>query len=211
MGRGPISSYHPGDMWAFEGVDGRDYVYVGTFMHDWMKVWDVTDSGAPVLTDSIQLDARRINDVKIRPDNHVGIVTREGGSNRRNGMVLLDLADPAQPGNHFALRREPRLRLPQRHLRHTHHRHIRPGQPGRGGALGARQAGQDAARRHRAGRLRRSTDHRRASSDGHAHPLHGCANDHTLHRRKTDLGRSVAGTTFRARCAPSPARHRGES
>ncbi|MDE0257475.1 MAG: Ig-like domain-containing protein [Gammaproteobacteria bacterium] len=97
VGRGPISSHHSGDMWVFEGVDGRDYVYVGTYMHDWMKVWDVTDSGAPVLTDSIQLDARRINDVKIHPDNHIGIVTREGASNRRNGMVLLDLADPAHP------------------------------------------------------------------------------------------------------------------
>ncbi len=97
VGRGPISSHHSGDMWAFEGLDGRDYAYVGTYMHDWMKVWDVTDSGAPVLTDSIQLDARRINDVKIHPDNRTGIVTREGASNRRNGMVLLDLADPAHP------------------------------------------------------------------------------------------------------------------
>ena len=97
VGRGPISSHHSGDMWAFEGVDGRDYVYVGTYMHDWMKVWDVTDSGAPVLTDSLQMDARRINDVKIHPNNRVAIVTREGASNRRNGMVLLDLANPAHP------------------------------------------------------------------------------------------------------------------
>ena len=97
VGRGPISSHHSGDMWAFEGVDGRDYVYVGTYMHDWMKVWDVTDSGAPVLTDSLQMDARRINDVKIHPNNRLAIVTREGASNRRNGMVLLDLANPAHP------------------------------------------------------------------------------------------------------------------
>ncbi len=97
MGRGPISDHHSGDMWVFEGVDGRDYVYVGTYMHDWMKVWDVTDPANAVLTDSIQLDARRINDVKIHPDNRLGIVTREGASSRRNGIVLLDLADPARP------------------------------------------------------------------------------------------------------------------
>ena len=97
VGRGAISSHHSGDMWAFEGVDGRDYVYVGTYMHDWMKVWDVTDSGAPVLTDSLQMDARRINDVKIHPNTRLAIVTREGASNRRNGMVLLDLANPAHP------------------------------------------------------------------------------------------------------------------
>jgi len=97
MGRGPISDHHSGDMWVFEGVDGRDYVYVGTYMHDWMKVWDVTDPANAVLTDSIQLDARRINDVKIHPNNRLGIVTREGASNRRNGIVLLDLSRPARP------------------------------------------------------------------------------------------------------------------
>ena len=76
-----------------EGVDGRDYAYIGTFFYDWMKVWDVTNPSSPVLTDSIQLDARRINDVKIHPNNRLGIVTREGASSRRNGMVLLDLSE----------------------------------------------------------------------------------------------------------------------
>jgi hypothetical protein len=97
MGRGPISEHHSGDMWVFEGVDGRDYVYVGTYMHDWMKVWDVTDPANAVLTDSLQLDARRINDVKIHPNNRLGLVTREGASSRRNGIVLLDLSNPARP------------------------------------------------------------------------------------------------------------------
>jgi len=97
IGRGPIADHNSGDMWVFEGVDGRDYVYVGTYMHDWMKVWDVTDPAAPALVDSLQLDARRINDVKINADATVGILTREGASDRRNGMVLLDLKDPAHP------------------------------------------------------------------------------------------------------------------
>ena len=97
VGRGPISDHHSGDVWVFEGVNGRDYAYIGTFMHDWMKVWDVTDPSNPMLTDSIQLDARRINDVKIHPNSRLGIVTREGASNRRNGMVLLDLSMPAHP------------------------------------------------------------------------------------------------------------------
>ncbi len=97
MGRGPAAEHHSGDMWVFEGVDGRDYAYVGTFFHDWMKVWDVTDVTNPIITDSIQLDARRINDVKIHPNNLLGIVTREGASTRRNGIVLLDLSRPAHP------------------------------------------------------------------------------------------------------------------
>jgi len=97
VGRGPAADHHSGDTWVFQGVDGRDYAYIGTFAYDWLKVWDVTEPGAPVLTDSVQLDARRINDVKIHPNNRLAIVTREGASNRRNGIVLLDLAAPAHP------------------------------------------------------------------------------------------------------------------
>ena len=97
VGRGGIGEHHSGDVWVFEGVDGRDYAYIGTFMWDWMKIFDVTDASNPILTDSIQLDARRINDVKIHPNNRLGIVTREGASSRRNGMVFLDLSIPAHP------------------------------------------------------------------------------------------------------------------
>ncbi len=96
-GRGPIAHHHSGDTWVFEGVDGRDYAYIGTFMHDWMKVFDVTNPERPVLTDSIQVDARRINDVKIHESNRLGVITREGASNRRNGIVILDLSIPAHP------------------------------------------------------------------------------------------------------------------
>lgn len=97
VGRGPVSTNHSADTWVFEGVDGRDYAYVGTYMHDWAKVFDVTDPSHPVLTDSIQVDARRINDVKIHPNNRLGIITREGASDRKNGIVFLDLSDPAHP------------------------------------------------------------------------------------------------------------------
>lgn len=97
VGHGLTVGHHAGDTWAFEGVDGRDYAIIGTFMHDWAKVFDITDPANPVLTDSIQLDARRINDVKIHPNNRLGILTREGASTRRNGIVLLDLNTPAHP------------------------------------------------------------------------------------------------------------------
>ncbi|MDH3735337.1 MAG: hypothetical protein OEU54_17530, partial [Gemmatimonadota bacterium] len=97
VGHGVTSTHRAGDTWVFEGVDGRDYAYLGTFYHDWMKVWDVTDPASPLLTDSIQVDARRINDVKIHPNSRTGIITREGASSRRNGIVMLDLSDPAHP------------------------------------------------------------------------------------------------------------------
>lgn len=97
LGHGLTVGHHAGDTWAFEGTDGRDYAIIGTFMHDWLKVWDITEPTRPVLTDSIQLDARRINDVKIHPNNRLAVVTREGASSRRNGIVLLDLSRPAHP------------------------------------------------------------------------------------------------------------------
>jgi hypothetical protein len=97
VGHGLTVGHHAGDTWAFEGVDGRDYAIIGTFNHDWAKVFDITDPGTPVLTDSVQLDARRINDVKIHPNNRLAVLTREGASTRRNGIVLLDLSTPAHP------------------------------------------------------------------------------------------------------------------
>jgi hypothetical protein len=97
LGHGLTAGHHAGDTWAFEGADGRDYAIIGTFMHDWLKVWDITEPTRPVLTDSIRLDARRINDVKIHPNNRLAVVTREGASSRRNGIVLLDLSRPAHP------------------------------------------------------------------------------------------------------------------
>ena len=48
-------------------------------------------------TDSIQVDARTVNDVKVSPDSRYAALSREGASNRRNGVVILDLADPAHP------------------------------------------------------------------------------------------------------------------
>jgi hypothetical protein len=48
VGRGPVSSHSSADTWVFEGVDGHDYAYIGTFMHDWMMVWDVTDPNNPI-------------------------------------------------------------------------------------------------------------------------------------------------------------------
>jgi hypothetical protein len=97
VGRGPSEDHHSGDTWVFEGVDGRDYAYIGTYNYDWMKVWDVTDPTNPVLTDSVQMDARRINDVKIHDNSRLAIVTREGASNRKNGILILDLSHPAHP------------------------------------------------------------------------------------------------------------------
>lgn len=85
------------DLRVFEGIDGRDYAYAGTLAAATMYAWDVTTRASPVLRDSVKLDGRRINDVKVNDDATIAIVTSEGASNRRNGITLLDILDPAHP------------------------------------------------------------------------------------------------------------------
>jgi len=60
-------------------------------------VFDITDLTNIVRTDSVKIDARTINDVTVSPDARYAVLSREGASNRVNGVVLLDLADPAHP------------------------------------------------------------------------------------------------------------------
>jgi len=97
-GRGSISSTHTSDLWPWTGKDGRDYCIVGTWGGDgYAIIFDITDMNNIVKTDSIKVDARTINDVTISPDGRYGVMTREGASNRVNGVVILDLATPAHP------------------------------------------------------------------------------------------------------------------
>ena len=97
-GRGNISNSHTSDLWPFTGKDGRDYCIVGTWGADgYAIVFDITDMNNIVKTDSVQVDARTINDVTVSPDARYAVLTREGASNRVNGVVILDLATPAHP------------------------------------------------------------------------------------------------------------------
>lgn len=93
--------HNTSDLWVFEGVDGRDYAYTGTHAGGVgghvMFAWDVTDSSNPVVTDSVVVDARVVNDVKVNEDATIAVITRERASNRQNGIVILDIRDPAHP------------------------------------------------------------------------------------------------------------------
>jgi hypothetical protein len=98
LGQGREARVFTTDFWVFQGQDGRDYAFTGSKMGDGVAfVWDVTDPSRIVKTDSIQVDARTVNDVKVSPDGRYGALSREGASNRRNGVVLLDLRNPAHP------------------------------------------------------------------------------------------------------------------
>jgi len=98
VGRGTIHSTHTSDLWPWQGKDGRDYCLVGTWGGDgYAIVFDITDMNNIVKTDSIKVDARTINDVTVSPDGRYGALSREGASNRVNGVVILDLSTPAHP------------------------------------------------------------------------------------------------------------------
>jgi len=92
------SWYRTTDLWVFEGVDGRDYAVTGSKVSGgYAFFYDVTSPGAIAKIDSIQVDARTVNDVKVSPDGRYAALSREGAMNRRNGLVILDLADPRNP------------------------------------------------------------------------------------------------------------------
>ncbi|MBL8986476.1 MAG: Ig-like domain-containing protein [Gemmatimonadetes bacterium] len=58
---------------------------------------DVSDPAKPRITDSVVVDARIINDVMATEDGKYAVMTREQASNRKNGIVILSLEDPAHP------------------------------------------------------------------------------------------------------------------
>ena len=58
---------------------------------------DISDPANPTVTDSIISNTRRVNDVMSTPDGKVIVFTREGASDRKNGIVIASTEDPAHP------------------------------------------------------------------------------------------------------------------
>ena len=70
------------------------HAYLSTIA-DKLFVYDIADPANPKLLDTVKVDARLINDVSTTPDEKIGVFTREGASNRKNGIVFLDTNDPS--------------------------------------------------------------------------------------------------------------------
>ena len=98
VGHGLENRYRTTDIWIFEGVDGRDYAITGSKVSGGFAFfYDVTNPAVITKIDSLQVDARTINDVKASPDGRYAVLSREGATNRRDGLVILDMADPHNP------------------------------------------------------------------------------------------------------------------
>ncbi|MEB2779389.1 hypothetical protein U3A58_03210 [Algoriphagus sp. C2-6-M1] len=95
IGQGSVNNKHTSDLWIWEGVDGKDYAVTGTWGADGTAYfWDVTNPAGIQLIDSVKVDARTVNDVKVSEDGKVAVISREGASNRKNGLVLIDVSNP---------------------------------------------------------------------------------------------------------------------
>jgi len=68
-----------------------------TTIGDRIYAIDVADPARPAITDSVVVDARAINDLMTTEDGNYGVLTREGASTRKNGIVVLSFEDPAHP------------------------------------------------------------------------------------------------------------------
>ena len=75
--------------------DGR-HGYLTT-VGDRLYALDLSEPATPRITDSVVVDARHINDVMTTEDGRFGVMTREGASSRRNGIVILSFEDAAHP------------------------------------------------------------------------------------------------------------------
>ena len=98
VGHGLISNVKSGDLWVWPGVgkhSGKDFAATGSIFGDGEAYfWDVTDPANMKIIDTVKVDARNVNDVKVSEDGQTGVITREGASNRKNGFVILDVSDP---------------------------------------------------------------------------------------------------------------------
>ena len=98
VGHGTVSNVNTSDLWVWPGVEkhkGKDFAVTGTWgANGEAYFWDVTDPSKMAIIDTITVDARTVNDVKVSEDGRVAVITREGASNRKNGFVVLDITDP---------------------------------------------------------------------------------------------------------------------
>lgn len=97
VGKGIVPDVKTSDLWVWEGVDGSDYAITGTWgARGEAFLWDVTDPSNIHTIDTVKVDARTVNDVKVSEDGRIAVITREGASSRKNGIIILDVTNPSE-------------------------------------------------------------------------------------------------------------------
>jgi len=91
VGRAVTKEFATAEQWIF-----GNYAYVSTIA-DKFLVYDISDPAKPKLTDTVKVDARIISDISTTADGKILVISREGASNRKNGIAFYDTSDPAHP------------------------------------------------------------------------------------------------------------------
>ena len=91
VGRVPFKEFQGAEQWII-----GNYAYYST-ISDRFFVYDISDPANPKLTDTIKVDARLVNDITTTADGKILVISREGASNRKNGIAFYDTLDPAHP------------------------------------------------------------------------------------------------------------------
>jgi hypothetical protein len=91
IGRAPVKDFMAAEQWIF-----GNYAYLSTITNK-LLVFDISDPTKPKLTDTIETDARLTNDISTTADFKIAVMSREGASNRKNGIIFFDTSDPAHP------------------------------------------------------------------------------------------------------------------
>ena len=95
VGRVPLSHAATSEVWVHP--NGR-YAYIGTALGlDRFYAVDISNPAQPVITDSVMGSMRSVNDLMSTPDGKFLVYTREGAADRRNGIGIVSLEDPAHP------------------------------------------------------------------------------------------------------------------
>jgi hypothetical protein len=92
VGRTPAEEFQTMEQWIV-----GNYAYVTSFMAGRLWVYDISNPAAPLKVDSLTFDARVLNDISTTADGRIAVISREGASNRKNGIVFLDTSDQAHP------------------------------------------------------------------------------------------------------------------
>jgi hypothetical protein len=91
VGRVVFKEFQGAEQWII-----GNYAYYST-ISDRFVVYDISDPAHPKLTDTIKVDARLVNDIMTTADGKILVISREGASNRKNGIAFYDTSDPAHP------------------------------------------------------------------------------------------------------------------
>src|SRR5207245_1158000 len=91
VARAPFKEFQGAEEWII-----GNYAYYST-ISDRFVVYDISDPAHPKLTDTVKVDARLINDISTTADGKILVISREGASNRKNGIAFYDNSDPAHP------------------------------------------------------------------------------------------------------------------